>query len=62
MGGCAEPPQLGLFDSCLLGVLVLLGCCVLGLVFYVWGGGFWVGVWAWLPLGTHPSIEAALAL
>ena len=21
-----------------------------------------MGVWAWLPLGTHPSIEAALAL
>ena len=21
-----------------------------------------MGFWAWLPLGTHPSIEAALAL
>ncbi len=69
MGGCAEPPQLGLFDSCLLGVLVLLGCCVLGFSCLCFGVGFlclgwWVLGWCLgvVALGNPPSIEAALAL
>ena len=53
MGGCAEPPQLGLFDSCLLGVLVLwlwvvcgwvVGCFVVVFLF-LYFFGLVCGVW-----------------
>ena len=67
MGGCAEPPQLGLFDSCLLGVLVLLGCCVLGFSCLCFGVGFlclgwWVLGWCLVEVGFGLGLGLGLWL
>jgi len=46
MGGCAEPPCIHLFDSCLLGVLVLWCCwCFVFLIFVFVVGFLCLGWW-----------------